>query len=312
MLIAFSSDYGHTDEFVGVCKAVMLSLAPDARVVDLGHDVPPHDVRAGALLLVRAVQYLPEDCVVLAVVAPGVGTERRLIGVEVAGGVFLGPDNGLLAPAVAMAGGAVRVVSLDNPEYHLPAPGPTFAGRDVLSPVAGHLAAGADLGDLGTPVDPATLVPGLVSLPEVRDDGTIVGEVWWVDRFGNAQLNVDPDELQVSGCSLGARVEIRVRGAAGGSGEAEQVRVARWVTTYAEAKPSELVMLVDSYGLLALCLDRRSAAAELGLQAGSGVTLVPEGASSKTGAGGNTGGGGNVEPTAGVETPVELFRRGDQ
>lgn len=296
MLIAFSSDYGRTDEFVGVCKAVMLSLAPDARVVDLGHDVPPHDVRAGALLLVRAVQYLPEDCVVLAVVDPGVGTERRLIGVEVAGGVFLGPDNGLLAPAVAMAGGAVRVVSLDNPEYHLPAPGPTFAGRDVLSPVAGHLAAGADLGSLGTPVDPATLVPGLVSLPEVRDDGTIVGEVWWVDRFGNAQLNVDPDELQVSGCSLGSRVEVRIRDAAGN----EQVRVARWVTTYAEAKPSELVMLVDSYGLLALCLDRRSAAAELGLQAGSGVTLVPEGA------------GSSVKPTSGVETPVELSRRGDQ
>jgi S-adenosylmethionine hydrolase len=303
VLIAFSSDYGHTDEFVGVCKAVMLSLAPDARVLDLGHDVPPHDVRAGALLLVRAVQYLPEDCIVLAVVDPGVGTERRLIAVEVAGGVFLGPDNGLLAPAVAMAGGAQRVVSLDNSEYHLEAPGPTFAGRDVLSPVAGHLAAGADIGDLGTPVDPATLVPGLVSLPEVRDDGTIVGEVWWVDRFGNAQLNVDPDELQVSGCSLGSRVEVRVRDAGAGSGQAEQVRVARWVTTYAEAKPSELVMLVDSYGLLALCLDRRSAADELGLQAGSGVTLVPEGAGGSKGA---------VDSTSGVETPVELSRRGDQ
>lgn len=293
MLIAFTSDYGHADEFVGVCKAVMLGLAPDARVVDLGHDVPPHDVRAGALLLVRAVQYLPEDCIVLAVVDPGVGTERRLIAVEVAGGVMLGPDNGLLAPAVAMAGGAVRVIALDNPEYHLPAPGPTFAGRDVLSPAAGHLAAGIDLADLGTPVDPATLVPGLVSLPEVRDDGTIVGEVWWVDRFGNAQLNVDPGELQVTGCSLGSRVEVRVRDASG----SEQIRVARWVTTYAEAKPSELVLLVDSYGLLALCLDRASAADELGLRAGSGVTLVPEGA------------GGTVDEPPGVETPVELSRR---
>jgi hypothetical protein len=177
VLIAFASDYGLTDEFVGVCKAVMLGLAPDVRILDVGHEIPPHDVRAGALLLVRAVQYLPDDCVVVAVVDPGVGTSRRLVGVEVAGGVLLGPDNGLLAPGVAMAGGARSVISLDNPEYQLPSPGPTFAGRDVLAPAAGHLAAGVPFAELGTPVDPVTLVPGLVSLPEVRDDGAIVGEV---------------------------------------------------------------------------------------------------------------------------------------
>jgi S-adenosylmethionine hydrolase len=295
VLIAFASDYGHADEFVGVCKSVMIGLAPEARIVDLGHDIPPHDVRAGALLLVRSVQYLPDDCVVVAVVDPGVGTDRRLIGVEVAGGVLLGPDNGLLAPAVAMAGGARRVVSLDDPEYHLPAPGPTFAGRDILSPAAGHLARGADLGELGTLVDPATLMPGLVSLPEVRDDGTIVGEVWWVDHFGNCQLNVDPGELQVSGCAPGARIEVRTSD----DGGRDESRVARWVTTYADAKPSELVVLVDSYGLLSLALDRASAAAAIGLHAGSGVTLVPEGA------GGDTSGDD-------VATPVQLTPRSER
>ena len=203
MLIAFASDYGLTDEFVGVCKAVMLGLAPDARILDVSHEIPAHDVRAGALLLVRAVQYLPDDCVVMAVVDPGVGTARRLVGVEVGGGVLIGPDNGLLAPAVAMAGGARSVVSLDNTEYHLPSPGPTFAGRDILAPAAGHLAAGAQLAELGSPVDPSGLVPGLVSLPEVRDDGAIVAEVWWVDRFGNCQLNVDPDELRAGGAQPG-------------------------------------------------------------------------------------------------------------
>lgn len=268
MLIAFASDYGLTDEFVGVCKAVMLGLAPDARILDVGHGIPAHDVRAGALLLVRAVQYLPDDCVVVAVVDPGVGTTRRLVGVEVAGGVLLGPDNGLLAPAVAMAGGARTVISLDNPDYQLPAPGPTFAGRDVLAPAAGHLAAGVPFTDLGSPVDPATLVPGLVALPEVRDDGTIVGEVWWVDRFGNCQLNIDPDELGVHGAGEGARVEVHMGG---------EIRAARWVHTYADAKPSELVLVVDSYGLLSLAFDRESAAATLRLKAGSGVALVPEG-----------------------------------
>lgn len=268
MLIAFASDYGLTDEFVGVCKAVMLGLAPDARILDVGHGIPAHDVRAGALLLVRAVQYLPDDCVVVAVVDPGVGTSRRLVGVEVAGGVLLGPDNGLLAPAVAMAGGARAVISLDNPDYQLPTPGPTFAGRDVLAPAAGHLAAGVPFTDLGSPVDPATLVPGLVALPEVRDDGSIVGEVWWVDHFGNCQLNIDPDELGVHGAGEGARVEVHVGG---------EIRAARWVHTYADAKPSELVLVVDSYGLLSLAFDRESAAATLRLKAGSGVALVPEG-----------------------------------
>lgn len=270
MLIAFASDYGLTDEFVGVCKAVMVGLAPDVRILDIGHEIPAHDVRAGALLLVRSVQYLPDDCVVVAVVDPGVGTSRRLVGVEVAGGVLLGPDNGLLAPAVAMAGGARSVISLDNPDFHLPAPGPTFAGRDVLAPAAGHLAAGVPLAELGTPVDPATLVPGLVALPEVRDDGSIVGEVWWVDRFGNCQLNIDPGELGAGGLERGGegtRIEVHAGG---------EIRAARWVHTYADAKPSELVLLVDSYGLLALAFDRESAAATLRLKAGSGVTLVPE------------------------------------
>jgi len=124
---------------------------------------------------------------------------------------------------------------------------------------------------LGSPVDPAGLVPGLVSLPELRDDGAIVGEVWWVDRFGNCQLNIDPDELGVAGAGEGARLEVHVGG---------EIRAARWVHTYADAKPSELVLLVDSYGLLSLAYDRESAAATLHLKAGSAVRLVPEGAGS--------------------------------
>jgi S-adenosylmethionine hydrolase len=268
VLIAFASDYGLADEFVGVSKSVILGLAPDARIVDLSHEIPPHDVRAGALLLVRAVQYLPDESIVLAVVDPGVGTDRRLVGVQVTGGVLLGPDNGLLAPAVAMAGGAVRVVELDNPEYRLAAPGPTFAGRDVLAVAAGSLAGGVRLDELGSEIDAAGLVPGLVSLPETGADGEIAGEVWWVDRFGNCQLNVDPAELERVGGTPGSPVEVRM---------GDTVRAARWVHTYADAKPSELVLLVDSYGLLSLALDRESAAATLRLRPGSAVTLVAEG-----------------------------------
>jgi S-adenosylmethionine hydrolase len=198
-----------------------------------------------------------------------VGTDRRLIAVECDQATFVGPDNGLLAPGVAMVGGARRVVELNDEERWLPAPGPTFAGRDVLAPAAAALATGTPIGDLGTAVDPAGLVPGVVGLPQVGDDGAIEAEVWWVDRFGNAQLNVGPEELADCGLAPGGVVEVRA---------GERVKSARWVHTYSDARPSELVLLVDSYGLLALALDRRSAAAEYGLRAGGAVTLVPPGA----------------------------------
>jgi S-adenosyl-L-methionine hydrolase (adenosine-forming) len=275
-VVAFLSDYGLADEFVGVCKAVVLGFAPDVRFVDLSHEVPPHDVRAGALTLVRAVQYLPGGAIVLAVVDPGVGTERRLLGVECEHVTLVGPDNGLLAPAVALAGGALRVVSLTNEEYRLPAPGPTFAGRDVLAPAVAQLALGTDLAELGEPVDAHTLVPGLLGLPQPEPGGGIAAQVWWIDRFGNCQLNVGPDDLGALGGEQGGPVEVHLGGG--------NVRAARWVGTYADARPSELVLVVDSYGMLSLALDRRSAAAEHGLQPGSSVTLVPPGSTAGTAA----------------------------
>lgn len=267
--VAFLSDYGLADEFVGVCKGVIAAIAPDARIVDLVHDLPPHDVGAGGLALVRAVQYLPEGSLVLAVVDPGVGTDRRLVAVECGPATFFGPDNGLLAPAVAMLGGAQRVVELRDDRWHLPAPGPTFAGRDVLAAALAHHAAGVPLDELGPAVDPVGLLPGLVGLPRIAPGGAIEAEVWWVDRFGNCQLNLGPDELEELGGEREGRVEVRV---------GDLVRTARWVHTYADAKSSELVLVVDSYGLCSLALDRRSAAAELGLRTGSAVTLVPPGA----------------------------------
>jgi len=262
--VAFLSDYGHADEFVGVCESVIASLAPDTRVVHLTHGIAAHDVRGGALALVRSVQYLPDGCIVLAVVDPGVGTDRRLVAVEVEHGVLLGPDNGLLAPAVAMAGGARRVIALTNDEYRLEAPGATFAGRDVLAPAAGYLASGTLITELGEALDPASLTPGLVALPNVEPDGVVEAEVWWVDRFGNCQLNVDPEDLATFGVGMGDTIEVQI---------GERTRGARWVGTYADAKPSELVVVVDGYGLLSLALDRASAAAECSLSAGSAVTL---------------------------------------
>lgn len=262
--ISFLSDYGLADEFVGVVKAVIRGIAPHVTVIDVTHEIPAHDVRAGALTLARTAQYLTPG-VVLAVVDPGVATKRRAVAVEVGEGssVLVGPDNGLLASAVAMCGGATRVVTLTNPRYHLEAPGPTFAGRDLFGPVAAHLCAGVELAELGEGVDPAGLVPGIVPLPRV-EEGKVDGEVLWVDRFGNVQLNVGPAEVD----PLGGVVRIRY---------GDQVRTARRVRAYAELGPGQVGLVLDSYGLVSIALDRRSAGDELHLHPGDPVTLsAPE------------------------------------
>jgi S-adenosylmethionine hydrolase len=258
--ISFLSDFGHDDEFVGVVHSVIRELAPHATVIDLTHAIPPFDIRAGALALARAVQYVPRG-IVLAVVDPGVGTDRRAVAVEVAegSGVFVGPDNGVLASAVAMAGGAERAVALTNPLYQLPAPGPTFAGRDVFGPAAAHLANGVPFEELGDLVATHTLVPGVLPVTR-REDDRLVAEVLWVDRFGNAQLNVDPDEIAGFGDALLLRFH-------------DTIRNARRARTYGDIGRGQVGLVVDSYGLVSLCLDRQSAAAELGLATRDEVQL---------------------------------------
>jgi S-adenosylmethionine hydrolase len=264
--VTLLTDFGTTDEFVGVMKSVLRDLAPHAVAVDLTHEITPFDVRAGSLALARAASYLP-DGVVVAVVDPGVGTARRPVAIEVAGGagVFVGPDNGLLAPAVAMIGGAERAVVLTNPEYRLEAPGATFDGRDVFVPAAAHLCNGVDLLELGDPVEPDSLLPGSVPLPRV-DEGRIVGEVLWVDRYGNCQLNVDPAEVTAL-VDDGEPVRVVM-----GDGS---VRVAQRTTNFAAVASGAIGLVTDSYGMLALACDRRSAADELRVGAGDEITLEP-------------------------------------
>jgi S-adenosylmethionine hydrolase len=260
--ISFLSDYGTTDEFVGVVKSVIRQLAPAVAVVDVNHEVAPHDIRGGGLCLARAAQYLCPG-VVLAVVDPGVGTDRRAIAVEVGDGVsvLVGPDNGLLAPAVALVGGATRAVELTNTDLQLPAPGPTFAGRDIFAPAAAHLCRGVPLDEFGPAIDPVTLRPGIMPLTRV-EGGALQAEVLWVDRFGNLQLNVDPDEVAEHGEAIGLEL-------------GELLRTARRVHTYGDLSTGELGLIVDSYGLLSIALERASAAEELHLGPGDAVALRP-------------------------------------
>lgn len=263
--ISFLSDYGTTDEFVGVVKSVIRSLAPHTTVIDITHEVPPYDVRAGSLTLARSVPYLCPG-VVLAVVDPGVGGERRAVAIEVGGGqsYLVGPDNGLLAAAVGLVGGATDAVELTAVEYQMEAPGATFAGRDVFGPAAAHLCNGVPLHDLGEPVDPISLLPGVIPLSR-EEDGTLVGQVFWVDRYGNCQLNIDPAQL----ADWGERVQVRWTAPTPGS------RSATRVDAFEQLKGGQVGLVTDSYGLLAIALARGSAAETLDLATGDEIVLVP-------------------------------------
>jgi S-adenosyl-L-methionine hydrolase (adenosine-forming) len=285
--ISFLTDYGTSDEFVGVVKSVIRQIAPHAAVIDITHDIRPYDVKAASLTLARSVQYLCPG-VVLAIVDPGVGTDRRAVAIEVGDGqsYLVGPDNGMLAPAVGMVGGATAAVELNNPEYQLAAPGPTFAGRDVFAPAAAHLCAGVPLAELGDPVDVNALLPGVIPLP--REEGpALIGEVLWVDRFGNCQLNIDPDEV----ADWGDRIQVKwVR-------PTEGTRTATRVRTYDDLGPGQVGLVVDSYGLLSIAVHRGSAAADLGLAQGDELHLV------------RLDGSDDDAPGTGVSVPVNLQPR---
>lgn len=258
--VSFLSDYGRVDEFVGVVHSIIRSIAPEVRVIDITHDIAPYDVRSGGLALVRAANYLAPG-VVVAVIDPTVGTPRRPIAVEIGGGssVLVGPDNGVLAPVVQLCGGAGRAVEIVNPEYRFTTEPGTFDGRDVFAPAAAHLCNGVDLAELGPSIDPISLFPAMIPLTR-EDEGRLYSEVLWVDHYGNAQLNVDPDELE----AFDGHVRLVMD---------DGSRVARRVSTFADLENNELGLIVDSYGLITIVLDKRSAAEELGLSTASAVTI---------------------------------------
>lgn len=261
--VSFFSDLGSGSDHVGIVRATLRELAPSVTLVDIAHDLAPFDVRGASLAVARAVPYLNSGVIIVGV-DPGAGGSRRLVAVQVGAGIFLGPDNGVLAPGVALAGGAERAFTLDNVALHLDAPGSTFAVRDVLIPVAAHLCSGGDLTDIGSEIDVDSLLPGVLPLMR-EEDGDLVCEVIWVDRFGNCQINASRDDVEnVWGAPM-----TRVRMTFG-----DTVRNVVIADSFAALGPGAVGLVVDSTGLLCIALDRASATAELGLGEGDQVTLA--------------------------------------
>lgn len=248
--ISFLTDFGIDLEYVSVCKAVMLSIHPGITIIDISHTIPPYDIHHAAFMLRNFVRFSPIG-VHVAVIDPGVGTQRRGIAIETKRGDFLvGPDNGVLSWA-AEALILKKAVVLENREYMLDHISSSFHGRDIFAPVAAHLSKGVQLEMLGAIIEQQSLCA--VPYPEVKKDAQVVtGGILRIDRFGNIQTTID---AQI----IGERKEVRIK-----IGEHELgIPVVR---TFGEVSTGEFLLYEDSDGLLTLARNRGHAATTLGVK----------------------------------------------
>jgi len=258
--LIFLSDYGYEDEFAGVCRAVVARLAPEVAVSDLTHGIPAGDVRRGALALEATVP-VAGPAVHLAVVDPGVGSDRRAVALAAGASFLVGPDNGLLDLAAARLGGVREAAEISSSALRLEPVAATFCGRDLFAPVAAHLAAGRPLAVAGEPIDPDRLVK--LDLPRPRrQGGALLAHVLYPDRFGNLILDARPEDLG------GGKGSISVS-TGGASFAAVRGR------TFADGAGG-LVVYEDSSGRLGIALDGGSARKHL--QAGRDDELLLEAA----------------------------------
>jgi hypothetical protein len=267
--ITFLSDFGAGSDYVGICHAVMARIAPAARVIDLGHNVPAGDIRAGAHLLARAIPYA-EPGVHLAVVDPGVGTGRRALAVGTRGErVFVGPDNGLLSAAVVVAGGAAWAREISESDYRVKPVSLTFWGRDVFAPVAAALAAGARPEEVGAEIDTAGLEPGPPHSVELIE-GVLRAPVVYRDGFGNLALEASWSEIVTAG--LAEPGMLRENAVNVGAGRTRAV-ASCGEAAYAAVGEGAMLLHPDSFGAAEISVNAGSAASELDASVGDIVSL---------------------------------------
>lgn len=272
MFITLTTDFGLQDAYVGIMKGVMARIAPEVHFLDITHQVPPQDVRAGAYLLWAALPYMPSESVHLVVVDPGVGTKRRAIATQTSWGILVGPDNGVFSYVWAAAS-STAVVELKNPQYHRDVVSATFHGRDIFAPVTAHLAAGARLRDVGSPIDDPVRLP----LPRLEaSEEQVTGEVLYVDHFGNAVTSIgrlvwEGGFLHLDAAFGGSeRMLLRADQLNVRVGDRDLGAVQR---TYGAVKPGEPLALVGSEGMLELAVSQGSGADHLAVQVGDPVYL---------------------------------------
>jgi S-adenosyl-L-methionine hydrolase (adenosine-forming) len=264
-VLSLLTDFGW-DGPAAICRAVIVGIARDAQIVDIGHSVRKYAIRDGAFLLWCAVPYLPPGSTHVAVVDPGVGTERRPIAIRTRRGDHLvGPDNGLLIPAARALGGIDAAHELQNRDLMLNRVTSTFHGRDIFSPIGAHLALGTPIADVGQALDPADLVDLRFPEPTVTD-GALETAVVFVDSFGNVRLGGRPADLEraIGALDPGRPVRLQI-------GEAEVSTT--WQRTFGQVATGQSLLYEDSFGLVSFADNQGNVAARLGIAADQPVRV---------------------------------------
>jgi S-adenosylmethionine hydrolase len=262
-IVTLTTDFGLEDAYVGIVKGVVLTANPAVTIVDVTHNISPGDVDRAAYLLETAYGSFPHGSVHVAVVDPGVGSERRIIAVELNGHRFLAPDNGVLT-GVLMEGGAGHAVSVENTRYFLSPVSRTFHGRDIFAPVAAHLSKGLGLEDLGPSIDFGSLVRLDRGGPVSEAPHGIVGSVVAVDRFGNLITNIRKQDLSgIFGAADGSRLEIKVHG--------QTIRGLS--SAYASVAPGEPLAILGSSGRVEISINGGNAGEVFGAGIGKEIRV---------------------------------------
>lgn len=257
MLITLTTDFGLKDPFVGVMKGVIARINPQAQVIDLTHGVPAQDTLAAAFVLRHSIEYFPRGTVHMVVVDPGVGSSRRPLLIEGNGHFFIGPDNGVLSLAVGDAPPA-RIVQLSNAAYQLHPASATFHGRDIFAPAAAYLSRGIPPAELGEPVSSFVKV----TLPKpIRAAKTLLGEIIYIDKFGNLFTNIEEGDLRELGRD---QLDIVLR----------DLRIHGVVANYAAGGSGGIIAVLNSWGLLEIAANRANAAHRIGARIGDKVEVI--------------------------------------
>jgi len=256
-LITLTTDFGLQDHYVGVLKAIILSVAPDVRLIDISHDIPPQDIMAGAWVVRNTAMLYPPGSVHLVVVDPGVGTSRKPIAMRIKDQYFVGPDNGTFSLIADQY--EHEAIELTNKSFWRPDPSSTFHGRDIFAPVAAHLAAGADFAKLGRPLD--NLQTYRWAVP-INDKDGVQGWIVHIDRFGNLISNIPEQFIDETGAR--SRLKIYVGNTILNS----------LATTFADVPDGEPAAYIGSSGMLEIAINKGNAREMLGVQKGAQISIV--------------------------------------